>query len=177
MPEEEPSPGASLWDFSLAVYAQPGVAEACLGLQDRHGLDVNLLLACCWAGRRGERLDAAALDRLDARVGDWRREVVAPLRALRRRLKAGFAGFDAAALRERVKALELEAERLEQQALAAGPAGGSGADPAEAVAANLGACLAQAAVAADASDRDALAVLVAACLATADDGEIPASSD
>ena len=25
------------WDFSLRVYARDGVAEACLGLQDRRG--------------------------------------------------------------------------------------------------------------------------------------------
>jgi hypothetical protein len=32
------------WDFSLALYAKEGVADACLLLQDKLGYDVNLLL-------------------------------------------------------------------------------------------------------------------------------------
>ncbi|HEY9550471.1 MAG TPA: TIGR02444 family protein, partial [Kiloniellaceae bacterium] len=51
-PEETP-----FWQFSGAVYARRGVAEACLALQQRHGLDVNLLLFCAWAGSNGRRLD------------------------------------------------------------------------------------------------------------------------
>jgi uncharacterized protein (TIGR02444 family) len=36
--------GAAFWRFSLALYARPGVAAALLGLQDRAGRDVNLVL-------------------------------------------------------------------------------------------------------------------------------------
>ena len=53
---------ASFWAFSLEFYARPGVAEACLALQDRHGLDVNILLLCCWLGWSGRgRLSPADL--------------------------------------------------------------------------------------------------------------------
>jgi uncharacterized protein (TIGR02444 family) len=110
----------ALWRFSCEVYARADVAPACLALQDRHGFDVNLLLACCWAGRTGKRLDRSALADLAARVGDWQGQAVQPLRGVRRWLKhetAAPAG-PAAALRERVKAQELEAERLEQAILA-----------------------------------------------------------
>ena len=31
------------WQFSLDFYARPGVADACLELQDRAGVDVNVL--------------------------------------------------------------------------------------------------------------------------------------
>ncbi len=31
------------WNFSLEVYGGEGVARACLELQDRRGVDVNLL--------------------------------------------------------------------------------------------------------------------------------------
>ena len=55
-PEETP-----FWQFSGAVYAHPGVAEACLDLQDRHGLDVNLLLFCAWAGVQGRVFDGGDL--------------------------------------------------------------------------------------------------------------------
>jgi uncharacterized protein (TIGR02444 family) len=71
----------AFWAFSLAFYAQPGVMPACLALQDRHGVDVNLALLCCWVG---EPLDAAALAEADALVAEWRTQVVQPLRAVRR---------------------------------------------------------------------------------------------
>jgi len=88
------------WDFSLAVYNRPGVAEACLALQDRRGLDVNLLLACCWAGAAGRRLEAQDISGLRGAVDEWQREVVAPLRAVRRRLNGpgDAAGGETAAL-------------------------------------------------------------------------------
>lgn len=107
------------WDFSLAVYHRPGVAEACLALQDRLGLDVNLLLFCCWAGSEGRRLDAEDIARLLGSVGDWQQSVVGPLRGVRRRLKdrpvpaVGRLG----ALLQAVKDCELEAERIEQAML------------------------------------------------------------
>ena len=34
---------------AAALYAQPGVADACLKLQDEFGLDVNLVLFCIWS--------------------------------------------------------------------------------------------------------------------------------
>ena len=41
------------WDYSLALYGRPGVEACCLRLQDRLGVDVNLLLLCCWLAARG----------------------------------------------------------------------------------------------------------------------------
>ena len=115
------------WDFSLALYAAPGVAEACLALQDRHGADVNLLLFCCWAGARGHALEETELDRLMAAAAPWQERVVAPLRAARRWLKAeGLHRSEAGPLYAGIKAQELAAERQEQdrlQALLPLPAG------------------------------------------------------
>ena len=108
----------ALWSFSLAVYGRPDVPALCIDLQDRHGADVNVVLALLFAGTRGIRLDAAAVAALDAAVRDWRDEVVVPLRAVRRRLKEE-AGEAPQALRTTVKGAELAAERLEQRALAA----------------------------------------------------------
>lgn len=116
------TPESPFWDFSNAVYGRSGVAKACLSLQDRRGLDVNLLLFCCWAGMRGWQLTAAELAaRIDA-VRPWQDQVVKPLRAARRWLKEQHtAPAEAAeALRQAIKAQELEAERLEQQILAEG---------------------------------------------------------
>ena len=47
-----PSPplDTPLWAFSLAVYGGDGVAEECLDLQERLGLDVNILLFAAFLG-------------------------------------------------------------------------------------------------------------------------------
>jgi uncharacterized protein (TIGR02444 family) len=111
----------SLWDFSLRFYAMPGVPQACLALQDRHGTDVNLLMFAAWTGCGcGIALSRTDLADIDARVHAWRTEVVQPLRAVRRNLKStAHQQFheDASALRQRTKDLELEAERLLQEHL------------------------------------------------------------
>jgi uncharacterized protein (TIGR02444 family) len=124
--ERDDSPSRSsaerFWRFSLAVYGRPAVADACLALQDRHGLDVNLLLWCCWHAREGRALAAGDVTAAEARVSSWRATVVEPLRAVRRQLKRSIAGWPTAEveqLRGRVKGAELEAERLEQAMLAA----------------------------------------------------------
>ncbi|WP_448192365.1 TIGR02444 family protein [Azospirillum sp. sgz301742] len=106
------TPDDSLWRFSLAVYGRPGVDAVCLDLQDRLGADVNLLLFALWVGAVcGVRLSAAELERLSADAAAWQRNVVAPLRGVRRHLK-GMAGAEA--FRQTVKDAELESERLEQ---------------------------------------------------------------
>ena len=106
------------WDWAVAAYARPGVAEACLDLQETGGQNVPLLLWAVWRG--GDVAAAVALAR------SWEDEVVGPLRGVRRRLK-GRPGAEA--LRERVKAVELEAERSLMLALeaVAGPAPDTGA--------------------------------------------------
>ena len=41
------------WDFSLHTYSAEGVGEACIALQERRGVDVNLILFCAWNGASG----------------------------------------------------------------------------------------------------------------------------
>ncbi len=109
------------WAFSLAVYARPGVAPACLRLQDRDGLDVNMALFAVWAGGAEGELPMDGLARAMELSRIWRAEVVDPLRLARRALKAPEVPVDAAgaaALRTRVKADELQAEKLQQFMLA-----------------------------------------------------------
>ncbi|HMA16581.1 MAG TPA: TIGR02444 family protein [Kiloniellaceae bacterium] len=104
------------WQFSGSVYGRRGVAEACLALQERHRLDVNLLLFCAWAGSNGRRLDGGDLGLLRSAVRPWHDQVVAPLRQVRRWLKQQTSVPEdvGEAFREEVKALELQAEMLEQ---------------------------------------------------------------
>ncbi len=57
------SAGQDFWDFSLAIYRQPGVPEECLALQERLGADVNLLLLCAYLGAKRKALPAARISR------------------------------------------------------------------------------------------------------------------
>jgi uncharacterized protein (TIGR02444 family) len=123
----------NFWNFSLQIYGRRGVGEACIALQDGLGLDVNLLLYCCWLGRVGRQLDEAGLRRAMAAVESWQREVVQPLRAVRRRLKSGVPPITAGecqALRRKVNDLELEGERIAQSTLEALPMPPKGRRPA-----------------------------------------------
>ncbi len=104
--------GRALWDFALRLYAEPGVGDACLTLQDGFGVDVPLLL---WAAWLGDGADETVLRAGDRAVGPWRARAVRPLRALRRHLRRPVAGLDDRARedwRGSVKRLEIEAERL-----------------------------------------------------------------
>ena len=107
----------ALWSFAVDVYAVPGVEAACLALQDEHGLDVPLLLTCLFLARRGAGLREEGLGPLMRLSTAWSTTVVAPLRAIRRRLKHEAVGAidpeAAAATRKAVQAAELEAERAQ----------------------------------------------------------------
>lgn len=108
----------AFWRFSLMVYARPGVAAALISLQDHAGHNVNLILFGLWlAVGRGRRLDAVGLARARAAIDKLDRDVVLPLRRLRRALK-GDPDPDIQELRRRVLTLEVAAERRVQARLA-----------------------------------------------------------
>src|SRR3546814_6981651 len=106
---------------------------------DLHRLDVNLLLFCAWAGCNGRRLDGGDLGLLRSVARPWQDNVVAPLRAARRWLKQQAAVPEdlGEAFREEVKALELQAEMLEQLMLYQELTVAAGQGAPEDVAANL----------------------------------------
>lgn len=110
------------WDHSLRVYGGDGVSAACIALQDRHGLDVNLILYCLWIGQDGGGvLSGADFDRLIAASGDWNADVIRRLRAARLAIKGGFDALPAGlgdSLRKRILDIEIEGERAEQLLLA-----------------------------------------------------------
>ncbi|HTH95847.1 MAG TPA: TIGR02444 family protein [Stellaceae bacterium] len=105
-----PTPGA-FWQWAVALYGKPGVAPACLTLQDGNGVDVNLMLLLLHLATLGQAVGAAELRVLDEAAAPWRHEVVEPLRALRRKMKP--MGEDAT--RKLVQAAELDAERVVQR--------------------------------------------------------------
>ena len=113
----------SLWNFSVRTYGKPGVADACLALQDRHGLDVNVLLLGCWFGCTRGVVDEPLWDRVLAFSEPWAENVVRPLRAVRTWMKhTGCTQPDISndacmELREEIKRIELKAEQLQENIL------------------------------------------------------------
>ena len=115
-----PSSGSPFWRFSLRFYRQPKVADACIALQEQAGVDVNLLLFLLWHATQRRALSQADVAELERRIGAWRNMTVVPLRTMRRALKsppALVAGAGAELFRTKIKAIELEAERLQQEAM------------------------------------------------------------
>ncbi len=133
------------WKFSLAVYAQPGVAAECLALQSALNIDVNVLLFCAWLGaERNIALDDLALATIEGQVRRWHETVVRPLRAVRQTMKSvpEMADDTVKELRKEIAAAELRAEQVEQALLfnlAPSLLGGAGkqAEAATAVPANV----------------------------------------
>jgi uncharacterized protein (TIGR02444 family) len=108
------------WRFSLQFYRQAGVSDACIALQDECGVDVNLLLFLFWLASEGRLLTADEVKKLDDSVRTWRELTIIPIRDTRRKLKGAKTLVDPAkqeALRDKVKAVELSAEKLQQEAL------------------------------------------------------------
>ena len=114
---------AESWAFALALYARPGVADACLTLQKEANVDVMLLLMATFAAvKHRMSLTADEIGALDAACGPWREQIVRKLRTIRTELKTGprpAPNDETEQFRAKIKALELEAEKLENKLLVA----------------------------------------------------------
>lgn len=114
------SANSPFWRFSTRFYATPGVAAACIELQDQAHVDVNVLFFLLWNATQHRALSADDVTKVEQAIAPWREAAVTPLRVVRRALKtppAVVAADAAESFRSRVKAIELEAERLQQEAL------------------------------------------------------------
>lgn len=119
--------GNPLWEFATWAYAQAGVEKACLALQNRLNVDVNIVLFCMWLAYRGTGSNSLAKYLASALKlsRDWQKNLVEPLRTCLNNLKdllenSPMAGADRAAatsLHERVKQSELDMEQLQTLAL------------------------------------------------------------
>jgi uncharacterized protein (TIGR02444 family) len=116
----EPAENQSCWDFVVKFYAKPGIAQACLELQDRLGVDVSFLLTVLfYAKDRNIDLSVEEIASLDRSISAWRDEVIVPLRRLRRHVKAsGLLNSSTEGFYQRIKADELLAEQIEIGTLA-----------------------------------------------------------
>ena len=171
-PERGGFPESPFWDFSLATYGRPGVASACLGLQERRGTDVNVLLFCCWVGASGRgKLGEEGMAAARAAAHPWQAHVVVPLRGARKALKGR--GEPAEVLRKRVAAVEIDTEHVEQLALEATvtqPADAGRPETARMAdaTANLAGYFAALGIAPDESDRADAATILAGAFPEAD---------
>ncbi len=113
----------SLWDFATAFYAKPAVQSACLTLQDTAGVNVPLLLCCCWVGKYyGELPHQLSVD-MSQFTADYSLLTIEPLRKVRTTMKYSHnaqwpikqKGWSE--LREQIKAIELTSEKLLLQGL------------------------------------------------------------
>jgi len=102
----------AFWKWMLSVYPRPGVSPALIALQDEAGLNVNVLLFCCWLACRSQRLTAEGAHEIERLNAEWANAIVAPLRAVRRLLKTSplIAENARADVRKRLQAIELELE-------------------------------------------------------------------
>jgi uncharacterized protein (TIGR02444 family) len=110
----------ALWPYALEVYGRPGAEALLLQLQDAHGQCAPFLLWALWMSASGRRADAAAIRSAAELARAWQDAAIAPLRRLRRELKTAPAAGPKPPrerLREGVKGLELEAERMLLQML------------------------------------------------------------
>ncbi len=115
--------GNPFWEFATWAYSQPGVDKAMLSLQNRMGVDINMMLFCVWLAYRGSNGNDLAQHLASALKlsREWQRDLVAPIRTCRENLKVIIEGPDlvgrnreaATALRERLKANELDLEALQ----------------------------------------------------------------
>lgn len=107
---------SGFWDWALAAYDRPGVAGACLSLQDDHGQQTAYLLWAAWASPPEAVLaNGAELAR------HWEATILGPVRQARRALKNPLSPVDdhaRLAVRETVKGVELDLEKLLMTSLA-----------------------------------------------------------
>jgi uncharacterized protein (TIGR02444 family) len=129
----------SLWAYALDIYGRPGAEARFLALQDAHGQNVSFLIWGLWMAVEGRAADPTTLAAGAALARSWEAAAVAPLRAIRRDLKTSTAGGARRRerLRDAVRQLELQAERMLLEMLQdASPAPGGNTPPlAEALAA------------------------------------------
>ncbi len=104
------------WHYALQLYKQPGVSKQCLILQDKYGLNINLVLLCCFLGSTKttikKTLPALSNDPL---LQQWQSQSTEAIRSVRRRVKDTFEGVAGQPnFYQQLLAVELSAEKIEQ---------------------------------------------------------------
>lgn len=113
----------SFWDYSVQIYSKSGVADVLLSLQEQYGVDVNMLLFCCWVGLTRGTFTDELFDTAYEFSYSWREHAVNPLRHARTWMKetgcqsTAIDREECMSVREKVKSVELRVEKLQQETL------------------------------------------------------------
>lgn len=109
------------WTWSLAFYALDGVSPALIRLQDGRGLSVNALLYCLFLAKGSRELPLEGATRMALIERAFGDAVTRPVRGARRAFKSFDLGApeSRAALRQRLKDLELDLEAFHHSLLEA----------------------------------------------------------
>lgn len=113
----------TFWDFSVRTYRTEFVPEACLSLQDERGVDVNMLLFCCWYGVTRGQQEKEKFQHVFEFSENWAEQVVRPLRNVRTWMKLDgcidprMPTETCMEFREKVKGVEFNAEKIQQDVL------------------------------------------------------------
>ena len=102
----------SIWSDMNRLYKSRAVAELCISLQAEFDVDVPVLLFLTLADRSDLGCEDQAFRIFLDLAGDWREHVVRPLRSVRQALKGHCGSADESELREGIKRIELQAEKL-----------------------------------------------------------------
>lgn len=105
------------WRFSLQVYQDEQVKEACLTFQQQEGLNVNLLLLCCWLACAVEEISQSELLQACHCITDWHEKVTQTLRFARQQLKKLSTGDWGNHFYQQVLSDELASEAYQQHRL------------------------------------------------------------
>ena len=100
----------AFWAFSLRLYANPHVKEACLKIQNEWESDVNLILLLAWLTGKESAIASTGGVTLLAVCGHWQASMLIPFRQKRRNAKV-------TPQYELLKSEELQLEKQEQRAL------------------------------------------------------------
>ncbi|MCK8096478.1 TIGR02444 family protein [Pseudoalteromonas sp. 1CM17D] len=106
------------WQFACALYAKPGQQQTLLALQNQQGKNVNLCLLLLYLDSLKLSINAEQLSTLIASISEFDTQVLKPLRAARRYLKANQESIsDYEKIRQELLNAELKLEKQQQQIL------------------------------------------------------------
>lgn len=112
-------PSHPFWEFSLAVYPQTAVKQGCLALQERIGMNVNIILFICWLAKTGRgRLQQNDFIKIAGLLNRWHLSITQCLRHMRRLIAKAFIPEKIQACKQIIFTNELAAEQIEQLMLA-----------------------------------------------------------
>lgn len=108
-------PSHEFWRYSLKLYSKNIVKDICLDLQNQFGVNINIILFCCWhaATSRGG-LTTEQIQLLISNIDGWHCEITQGLRHLRALISNIPEQNWTSDLRKDILAHELVSEHIEQ---------------------------------------------------------------